>query len=244
MKRALAVLAGLGFILVIGCSNYDSRLEQTLAELRYRKRLNDNLIEAPTKGKLQELGIYVRPPKALKGPTQTFTMTVVEPGKFDLENSFIDQEKQESMHLLARVARPKAAAKKKGTPQPEPTPRGKFVDDVLELVKSVYGADVEPAQLKAEEHKHGNRGSTFKAKTVDLAAKKVQIYFYGDEKAPYQVALIFEYPEASHSSINPKIPLSLEAFAVGDAARRAFQGAGEEFGGEEGGEAGGNQAPI
>ena len=128
MKRAFGILAGLCLVLVIGCSAYDSRLQQTLEELRYRKRLNDNLIEAPTKGKLQELAIYVRPPRNLKGPTQTFTMTVVEPGKFDLENSFIDQDKQESMHLLARVVRPKAPNAKKGAAQPEPTPRGKFFE--------------------------------------------------------------------------------------------------------------------
>jgi hypothetical protein len=243
MKRAFAVLAGLCFVLVIGCSNYDSRLAQTLEEMRYRKRLDVNLIEAPTKGKLQELAIYVRPPKALKGPTQTFTMTVVEPGKFDLENSFIDQEKQESMHLLARVVRPKAPPKK-GAAQPEPTPRGKFVDDVLELIKTVYGVEVEPNQLKVEEHSHGNRRNPFKAKTVDLTAKKVQIYLYGDDKAVYQVALIFEYPEGSHSSINPKIPLCLQAFAVGEAAKRAFQGAGDEYGGEEGGEGGGAPPPV
>jgi hypothetical protein len=241
MKRAFGIVAGLCLVVVIGCTNYDSRLAQTLEELRYRKRLNDNLTEAPTKGKLPELLIYVRPPKALKGPTKTFTMTVVEPGKFDIENSFIDQEKQESMHLLARVVRPKPTAKK-GAAQPEPTPRGKFVDDVLELVKSVYGADVEPGQLKADSHSHGNRTNTFKAKTVDLTAKKVQIYFYGDEKATYQVALIFEYPDGSHASINPKIPLCLESFAVGEAARRAFAGAGEEYGGE-GGEGGGGAPP-
>ncbi len=242
MKRVFAILAGLCLILLIGCSAYDSRLEQTLEELRYRKRLNDNLTDAPTKGKLQELAIFVRPPKALKGPTQTFGMTVVEPGKFDLEQSFIDQQKQESMHLLARVVRPKAPAKKGAAPQPEPTPRGKFVDDVLELVKSVYGVDVETAQLKSESHTHGNHTNTYKGKIVDLTAKKVQIYFYGDEKAPYQVALIFEYPEASHASINPKIPLCLEAFAVGEAARHAFQGAGEFD--EEGGEGGGAPPPI
>jgi hypothetical protein len=242
MKRAFAILAGLCLMLVIGCSAYDSRLQQTLEELRYRKRLNDNLTDAPTKGKLQELAIFVRPPRALKGPTQTFGMTVVEPGKFDLEQSFIDQDKQESMHLLARVVRPKAPTKKKGAVEQEPTPRGKFVDDVLELVKTVYGVDVETAQLKAESHPHGNHKNTYKGKIVDLSAKKVQIYFYGDEKAPYQVALIFEYPEASHKLINPKIPLCLESFAVGDAARRAFQGAGEFE--EEGGEGGGQPPPI
>jgi hypothetical protein len=234
MKRAFAVLAGFCLVLIIGCGNYDSRLDQTLQEMRYRKRLNDNLVEAPTKGKLQDLAIFVRPPKALKGPTKTFTMTVVEPGKFDVENSFIDEAKQESMHILARVVRPKATPKK-GAPQPEPTPRGKFIDDVLELVKTVYGVELEPSQFKADSHSHGNRTNTFKAKTVDLTAKKVQIFFYGDEKAKYQVALIFEYPEGSHASINPKIPLCLESFAVDDVARRAFAGSGEEFGGEEGG---------
>jgi hypothetical protein len=241
MNRALAILASFCLILVIGCSAYDSRLQLTLEEMRYRKRLDDNLVEAPTKGKLQELAIFVRPPKALKGPTQTFGMTVVEPGKFDLENSFIDQDKQESMHLLARVVRPKAPTAKKGAVQQEPTPRGKFVDDVLELVKTVYGVDVEPGQLKAESKSHGNRSNTYKGAIVNLSAKRVQLYFYGDEKSAYQVALIFEYPETSHNSINPRIGLSLESFGVGEAARRAFEGAGDEMGVEEGG---GQQVPI
>ena len=244
MKRAFGILAGLCLVLVIGCSAYDSRLQQTLEELRYRKRLNDNLIEAPTKGKLQELAIYVRPPRNLKGPTQTFTMTVVEPGKFDLENSFIDQDKQESMHLLARVVRPKAPNAKKGAAQPEPTPRGKFFDDVSELIKTVYGVDLEPGQLKPETKKHGARTNTYKGTTINLTAKKVQVYFYGDEKSKYQVALIFEYPEAAHNSINPKIGLSLESFGVGEAAVRAFQGGSELEGGEEGAEGGGQPPPI
>ncbi len=205
MQRAFAILAGLCLILVIGCSNYDSRLDQTLQELRYLKRLNDNLVEAPTKGKLQELAIFVRPPKALKGPTKTFTLTVVETGKFDVENSFIDQDKQESLHLLARVVRPKPTAKK-GAAQPEPTPRGKFVDDVLELVKSVYGVEVEPGQLKAEPHSHANRTNSFKAKSVNLTAKKVQIYFYGDEKATYQVALLSNIPKGRTPRLILKSP--------------------------------------
>jgi hypothetical protein len=244
MKRALAILVSLCVILAVGCSAYDSRLQQTLEELRYRKRLNDNLVEAATKGKLQELAIFVRPPKSLVGPTKTFGMTVVEPGKFDVENSFIDQEKQESMHLLARVVRPKAPTTKKGAVQQEPVPRGKFVDDVLELVKTVYGVDVEPGQLKAESHSHGNRTNAYRGTTVNLTAKRVQIYFYGDEKSAYQVALIFEYPEASHNSINPRIGLCLESFAVGEAAGRAFRGAGDEMGGEEGAEGGGQPPPI
>jgi hypothetical protein len=245
MKRLIGILGSSCLVLgmVLGCGDYDSRLARTLDEMRYRKRLDDNLIDAPTKGKLQELAIFVRPPKSLKGPTQTFGMTVVEPGKFDLENSFIDQEKQDSFHLLARVVRPKPPTPKKGAAQPEQTPRGKFIDDVIELVKNAYGVDVEPNQLKAESKTHGNRTNNFKGKTIDLSAKRVQIYIYGDEKAPYQVALIFEYPETEHNALNPKIGLCLESFATGEAARRSFQGVGElDLGGEEGG--GGQPPPI
>jgi hypothetical protein len=108
----------------------------------------------------------------------------------------------------------------------------------------VYGVDVEPGQLKADSHSHGNRSNNYKGTTINLSAKRVQLYFYGDEKSPYQVALIFEYPEASHNSINPKIGLCLESFAVGEAARRAFSSGGEFEGGEEGAEGGGQPPPI
>ena len=72
MKRAVAIVASAGLILAIGCSDYDYRLGKTLEDMRYQKRLDDNLMPAATKGKLEELAIYVRPPKTLKGPTQTF----------------------------------------------------------------------------------------------------------------------------------------------------------------------------
>jgi hypothetical protein len=230
MKRLSAVVLGAGLVLVVGCGtqNYDIRLERTLDHMAYQKKLDDNLNPAPTKGKLEELQIYVRPPKNMTGPTQTFQMTVVEPGRFDVESSFIEQDKQ-SLHLLARVKRPKTPSKKAPTPA-ETTPRGDFSADVVELVKNVYGTELEASQFKEERMQRGS--NSFKAKTVDLNAKNVQIYLYGGKSNPYEVALIFEYPKAEHAAINPKIKLCLESFAVGDKAKRAFAG------GETEGEAG------
>jgi hypothetical protein len=235
MKRAFAIVASACLILAMGCSNYDKRLDTTLEEMRYRKRLDDNLLPAATKGKLEELQIFVRPPKTLKGPTQTFAWTVIEPGRFDLENSFIDQDKLESLHILVRVKKPKApASTKKGAAAKEAVPRGDFTTEVIDLIKSVYGADLEVNKFKPDVKNHGNRSNDFKATTLDLPPKEVQIYLYGDKNGPYEVALIFDYPKEEKKNIDSKIRLSLEAFAVGDAARREFNSGGEGDGGEEG----------
>ena len=242
MKRLSAIVLGAGLVVVLGCGtqNYEYRLEHTIDQMKYQKKLDDNLTDPPTKGKLEELQIYVRPPKNMTGPTQTFQMTVVEPGKFDVESSFIEQDKQ-SLHLLARVKRPKTPSKKAPTPA-ETTPRGDFNTDVVELVKNVYGAELDASQFK-EEKKLNN---TFKAKTIDLNAKNVQVYLYGNKTSPYEVALIFEYPKAEHSALNPKIGLCLESFAVGEKAKRAFAGGetDEEFGGEGPGEETSTPAPL
>jgi hypothetical protein len=232
MKRAFAVLAGLCLLLVLGCHDYDVRLEETLDEMRYQKQLDDNLSDAPTKGLLQQELIYVRPPLGLTGPTKTFSLTVVEPGKFDLENSFIDQAKQASLHILARHKKPKSAAPKKGPGSAEPPPRGDFTAEVIELVKIAYGAELEPSQFKSETKAHKGRENKYGFAKLDLATKDVQIYLYGEKNGPYNVALIFECPKDQVGSLSPKISRCLEAFAVGEAARRAFAG-GDSEGGEE-----------
>src|SRR5208283_6072690 len=140
MKRAVAVLLGVGLVLVLGCGtqSYETRLDKTLDNMKYQKRLDDSLGDAATKGKLEQLGIYVRPPKSMT-PTETFQLTVVEPGKYDVESSFIEPEKQ-SLHILARVKRPKTPSKK--APTKAETPRGEFNSDVVELIKNVYGAEL------------------------------------------------------------------------------------------------------
>lgn len=226
MKRAWAVLGSAGLLLALGCGtqNYEFRIEQTLDKMNYDRRLNENLTPA-AKGKLEELGIFLRPPKNLSGPTQTFQMTVVEPGRFDLEASFSEPDVQ-NLHVLARVDRPKATAKK-GAPQPEATvPRGNFEEEVLDLVRNVSGAEVAPSQLK-EEQRHRN---TFRALTLALEAKTIEVHIFDGSKSnnasenPYKVALIFEYATEQKNAVSPKIGLALESFAVGDAARRAFAG--------------------
>jgi len=240
MKRAFAIVASACLILAMGCSTlYDERLNTTLEEMRYRKRQDDNLLPAATKGKLEELQIYIRPPKNLKGPTQTFAWTVIEPGRFDLENSFIDQDKGESLHILVRVKKTKApASTKKGAATKAAVPRADFTTEVIDLIKSVYGVELEANKFKPEIRSNGKRPNDFKATPLDLSPKEVQVYLYGDKNGPYEVALIFDYPKESKKNIDSKIRLSLEAFAVGEAARRAFSS-----GGEEGGEEGGGEPP-
>jgi hypothetical protein len=241
MKRLSAIVLGAGFVVVLGCGtqNYEYRLEHTIDQRKYQKRLDDNLTDAP-KGKLEALLIYLRPPRNMTGPTQTFQMTVVEPGKFDVESSFNEQDKQ-SLHVLGRVKRPKTPTKKGPAPA-EPTPRGDFNTDVVELVKNVYGVELNAADFK-EEKKQNN---TFKYKLLDLNAKNVQIYLYGNKNSPYEVTLIFEYPKAEHNALNSKIGLCLESFAVGEKARRAFAGGEteEEPAGEGPGEETSTPAPL
>lgn len=236
MKRLSAIALGAGLVLAVGCGtqNYDFRLDQTLKHMAYEKKLNDNLNDAPTKGKLEELQIYVRPPKDMTGPTQTFQMTVVEPGKFDVESSFIEQDKQ-SLHLLARFKRPKTPSKKAPTPA-ETAPRGEFSTDVVELVKNAYGTEIDASKFKEEQMPRERGGNTFRAQTVDFNAKNIQIYLYGGKTNPYEVALIFEYPKAEHAVVYPRIKLCLESFAVGERAKRAFTSGEAEVEGE-GGEA-------
>lgn len=237
MKRA-AVVLGVGLVLILGCGtqSYEKRLEMTLDHRKYQKRLDDNLGAAAAKGKLEELQIYVRPPKNMTGLTQTFQLAVVEPGKFDVESSFIEPEKQ-SLHILARVKRPEAPSKE--APAQAEAPRDEFNADVVELLRNVYGAEIDLSKFKTE-NKLDHTNYTFKSVELDLGVKTVQVYLYASENDPYKVALIFEYPKAERNAVNPKIRLCLESFAVGDKAKKAF--AGDQTEGIEGTE--GETAPV
>ena len=239
MKRAFATLAGACLVLGIGCADYDIRLDRTFKEMQYQKRLNSNLEEAPSKGLLAQDLIYVRPPKGLKGPTQTFTLTAVEPGKFEIENSFIDEASKASFHLVARIKKPKAADAKKAPAPAETTPRGKFLDDVIELVKAATGVDQVPP-LKPETKGHAERENVYKAVKLDLATKEVHLYVLEDPSSVREVALIFDFPKSEVNNLSPKIGLCLESLAVGERARRAFSGVSDLDGG---GETGGGQPP-
>ena len=244
MKRALASLAGLVLVLVIGCvQEYDFRMAKTIDNKRYQKRLNDNLEAPPAKTNLQTGNIFVRPPKGLQGPHKTFGLAVLEPGKFDVEDTFADPQKQASLHILARVTVPKPAGKKASTPA-ETTQRGDFTDDVLELLKNAYGGEFDKSRLKNDEKKSPNgRTNSFKSLTSEVQGKEIKVYIFGEKSSPEKVALIFDYPKEEARTLSSKINLCLESFAVGGAAARSFAGAGdEEFGGELGG-GGGAAAP-
>lgn len=244
MNRALAMLmcAGLLVALAVGCGDYDLRLNKTLDEMKYQEKLKKNLGEAPTKGRLEQLAIYVRPPLNLTGPTQTFALTTLEPGRFDVENSFIDSGTQAALHVLGRVKQPQANKKQAKTAAE--AARGVFQTEVMDIVKAVYGLAPDAAlKLKDETKRHGNRSNAFKGITFDLEAKRVQVYFYGDKNTAYEVALIFEYPKTEHADLNPKIGYCLESFGTGQVAKRLFAG-GDAEGGEDTGEGAGAPPPI
>jgi len=243
MRRAWAILATVGLMAIAGCgSSYDIRMNKTLEDMRYRKRLDDNLMPAQAKGKFEELMIFIRPPKELQ-PAKEFLLPIPEPGKFDLEASFLENMKggdspsgdaqpegggeakpakssaKQSLHVLARVKRPKGAAKKKA----EPVNRGDFVRDTLALINAAYAPPTELTIDKFKETKKKN--NTFRRHAFAVNGKDVQVYLYNPKNNPYEVALIFEYPSKELNNLYTKIELCLESFAEGNGARRAFSGA-------------------
>jgi hypothetical protein len=243
MRRVWAILATAGLVAAYGCGNsYDIRLNKTLEEMKYRKRLDDNLTPA-AKGKFEELSIFLRPPKNLQAAKE-FLLPIPEPGKFDLEASFLETKSgadskpnepakeeakagealKQSLHVLARVKRPKNPnAKKKAAPV---VPRGDFSRDVLALLNAAYAP---PAELTIDKFKEVTKGpnsrpvNRFKHHAFTVNDKNIQVYLYAPKGENSEVALIFEYPRAEQ--LYSKIELSLECFGAGDRAKRSFSGA-------------------
>jgi len=229
MKRILGLLASISLFLVFGCArNYDIRLDKTVEDLRYEKRLDSNLEKPPeAKSNLVSSKIYIRSPLGLKGPTKEPALGAVDPEKFDITTSFIGDAA--SLHLLARVDKPKAPTKKgaKAAAPPANT-RGDFAADVLDSIKSAYGVDLGSVKLKPESKTHAGKTNPFKTLTLDLTAKEVKLYLFGEKNAPAQVALIFEYPKDQIKNLASKIDLCLESFSVGESASRKYAGQDEE----------------
>jgi hypothetical protein len=224
MRRVLAMLATATLLVVVGCGtkSYEVRLDKTLADMKYRDRLDRNLAAAPTKPKFEELQIYVRPPLKLQ-QTKAFMLGAPEPGQFDLEASF-DEPPKQSMHILARVKQKKAASKTKKAEVP--TNRGEFNRDVLAILNSAY---TPPPELTIEQFKEEKQKSnTFKKRVFQGNNKYVQVYLYGPKGGDHEVALVFEFPASEQAALISKIGLCLESFATGQKARRAFAGTGTE----------------
>ena len=246
MKRAVTALLAMVVLVAVGCGTegYETRMSTTLANMKYDRKLDENLAPPVAKGMLQQLHVYLRPPLNMPTPTQAFQMTVVEPGKFDLENSFIDPQTQESLHVLVRDKTPKAANKKAAPNPAEAVPRGDFNTEVIELIRNAYGVELESANFKDETVKNpkSNRSKTFKhVGPLDAGNRFLDVYLFGGKESMQEVAMIFEYPKED-ATLKPMIKLSLEAFASGQIADQSFAGGDEDEGGDGTGE--GGSAPV
>ncbi|MCA1686176.1 MAG: hypothetical protein LC745_09390 [Planctomycetia bacterium] len=228
MRRFLTLITTTSLLLAAGCGgkSYDIRLDKTLEQMRYRKRLDENLNAAP-KGKFEENMIFLRPPKNLQGPTKEFLLPLQDPAKFDLAESFFEKDKQQ-LYVLAWVKRPPKAPSKKGAPKadaPVPRDESRFSAEVAAALNSFYGVEIDLAKAKEERKKDIN---VFKRLKFEANGKIVQLYLSVVKGNPYQVALIFEYPKSEEASLVSKIELCLESFATGERARKAFSGGATE----------------
>lgn len=225
MRRVLVLSCSTALLIAWGCGkpSYDARLQRTLEEMKYRQRLDENLMPPPGEGPFQDLAIFVRAPKQ-EELARAFALGVIPAGLHDLEASFIDTGAGHSLNLLARRKTAKKAAAKGAPPTPE-VARGEFTADVLAFLSSIYGVSEEIAvgKLKGETKKVNEYRRLVFATSAGNVAYTVQVYFY--KKDEYDVALVFIFPTADQAKLSSKINLCLESFAVGDRARNRFAGA-------------------
>lgn len=236
MKRVLAAAVSCSLILSFGCSqSYSKRLDSTLNRLKYLQRL-DQFLKPAEAGKLQEMGIYFRPPLGLEQAQQPGLNA--PPGHYDVVATFLDlgtaaaganaKEKVAPaaplrLHLLARINRKAPASKKKGeTPEEPVTPRGKFDDDVRALLASDLGGQdalnnpLQSIKIKSNDYKRliftASNGDTIKA------------YFF--KAGEYDLALVWDIPaeQAKSAAASTGAELAMESLAVGPRAVTAFQG--------------------
>ncbi len=224
MRRVWLMILSASLITAIGCGkkHYEERMTKTLDKMKYDQRLKKNLMDAPTEKKFTDLDIYVRPPKD-EVYAKTGQLPVGE-GQFDLDASF-NEKTDASLHVLARVKRPKKATPTKGAPPPPPpTARGAFDADVLTVLASVFGSpDALLTPKFVEEVKKGNR---FKRLIFATGDNEVKVYLYKQDI--YEVALVFVYNNKLKNPISSKIDLCLESFAAGAKAKLLFQGGNTE----------------
>ena len=203
-------------LVAFGCSqSYQIRLDKTLEEMKYEKRLNENLEPPPTEGKLKELAIFIRPPKPL-GPSKEFTLGEVPAGQFDETKTFFEGQKS-FLHIIARVKQAKKPAAK-GAPAEPAVTRGQFNADVIAVLKAVYPDEEALAIEKFKDDPH--KPNTYKRVIFENSGKRVEVYLYKLE--PYDVALIFQYDPSEKGALASKINLCLESFAVSNKARAKY----------------------
>ena len=250
MNRACAMVVSSMCVLVAGCGleDYEKRMESTLSTMKYQQKLNSYLQPA-AQGKFKELNVYIRPPKPLEEgklllteQTDTYDLTATfigSPASSPAANTG-DPEPPKlpplQMHVLSRV-KAKKATPKKGDAAPAPDPsavnRGNFVSDVRALLAGVLGPEANP-ELAPKNDKKQN--ITFQRLIYQgQSGDTIQVYFADFNKGETQVAIIFDIPPALLKTpiVTQGIDLSLNAFALGNAARKLFNGGVVSPGGEK-----------
>jgi hypothetical protein len=234
MRRIAAMMVTCVLLVATGCSNrYQVRLDETLKEMKYNKRLDDNLEAAPAEGKLKELDIFVRPPKPMAA-SKEFLLGEVPAGQFDDTKTFFEGQKA-FLHVIARKKQAKKPVAKGAAPEPQAA-RGPFNTDVIAVLKAIYPDEESLAPEKFKDDP--KKGNAFKRVIFENSGKRVEVYLYKLE--PYDVALIFQYDPAEKAALASKINLCLESFAIGPKAHAKYanpNGSGEEESSEPSGPA-------
>ena len=232
MKRFFAVLASASFVLAIGCSDYDIRLEKTLEERRYEKRLNANLEPAPTKGMLQADDIFIRPPKGLAGRLRLLPLPSSSPENLTSRIASSTRRTVRACTSLARIKKPKGApnAKKAAAPAEHRPPEASSLTTSSSWSRPPTTSSSRPRSSSPNRipRRPGERRTKPEA---GLGLKQVEVYVYTEPNGVHEVALIFEYPNAQEKEkdktayMSPKIGRCLECFAVSERAKSVLSGA-------------------
>jgi hypothetical protein len=226
------VLCGVAaWVVVAGCLGepvYNRRLEETLEQMKYEKKINESL-NKEEQGSFREKELYLRAPQPL---TKGEPMITVAPGSYDLVESFAGAPQTSSgqasplpirMHVLMRWKKPPQTPGKKAAPAPPPTNRGpNFEADVRALLANVYG---NPNVTSQKSESVNARGKQYKRVIFKSGADTtVRAYFY--ESGNHLVALVLDIPPAlaDAKAANQAAEYMLETMAVGNAARNAFAG--------------------
>jgi hypothetical protein len=231
MKRLLALLLTATLLLSWGCgkSIYDRKLNDTLDAMKYRQRLDAFLIPAPSGAKFKDFPLYIRPPKDMPLSTNFVLVADLPLGQFNLAESFLSQSKG-NLHVLGRRKTAKKAAPKGAAPPPPEAPKGPFDQDVIALLRGVYGADL--PQLQTPQYQNetktapgGSPSNQFRRLIFNASnGNAIRVFLY--KKEPYDVALIWDAPAALErsGSLSSARDLTLQTFAVGRRAQNAFAG--------------------
>jgi hypothetical protein len=241
MKRLVALLLTATLLLSVGCGTkiYEQKLNSTLEEMKYQQRLNKYLIDAPTDPKFKDFPLFIRPPKDMAASNQFVMLAELPKGQYDLATNFLSTAKG-NLYILGRRKEAKKAPAK-GQPPPEPpVPRGKMEDDVIALLRTVYGAEVPELQTPKLQNET-KKANQFK-RLVFTASNGHVIRLYFFEREPHDIALIWDTPgsAAKDGSLDTARDLALQSFAVGRRAQTYFAVGAS---GAEGTDAGGAGGP-